>query len=93
VVAQNNQSGWKAGESGVNWGMSLILILSGNFFILIFSLIGAQASFFQRRWKWFALTLACAILSGACIAVEAYDSLCPSERDVPVVMRQPTTPL
>jgi len=73
--------------------MPLILILSGNFFVLILSLIGAQASYFKACWKWFVLSMLCAVISGGCIGVEVYQVLTPPSHDMTIVVRQPTTPL
>jgi len=73
--------------------MSLIIILIANFFVFIICLIGAQTCYFKKRWKWFCLMLTCIIMSGACIFIELYQWLVPPQQDLPVVIRQPTTPL
>jgi hypothetical protein len=72
---------------------SLIMIFVGNFFIFIVSLIGAQTLYFKGRWKWFVLTVACVVISGTCMFVEAYQWLAPVEHKFHVYVRQPTTPL
>jgi hypothetical protein len=73
--------------------MPLILILSGNFVVFILSLIGAQASYFGKSWKWFVLAVICVLISGACIFAELAQWLIPPLHESTVVMRQPTTPL
>jgi hypothetical protein len=73
--------------------MSLILILAGNFFVLIICLTGAQVCYFKKNWKWFFLMLVCILLSAACMFVEAYPWIYPEAQMMHVVVRQPTTPL
>jgi glucan phosphoethanolaminetransferase (alkaline phosphatase superfamily) len=82
-------------EDIVQMMMPLILLLSGNLFILIISLVGVQASYFRRRWKWFWAMLVCVIMSGMCLAVTLYQWLAPpTDTSLPtIVIRQPTTPL
>lgn len=75
--------------------MTLILILSGNFFVLIICLIGAQMCFFKRNWKWFCLSMLCVLISAACIGAEMYQVWCPQavREQQSIVVRSPTTPL
>jgi len=78
---------------GVLYEMPLILILIGNFFVFIFCLIGAQACYFRRSWKWFAVTMVCVTISGFCIFVELTEWLIPPPHEPAAYIRQPTTPL
>jgi glucan phosphoethanolaminetransferase (alkaline phosphatase superfamily) len=74
--------------------MALILILSGNFFVLIICLIGAQTCYFKRNWKWFYLSLLCVLISAGCIGAEMYQAWGPgAAAEQSVVVRSPTTPL
>ena len=73
--------------------MSDILLLTGNFFILIISLVGVQACYFRGRWKWFCLMLVCVILSAMCIGIVVYPMVVPTTHDVPLVNRAPIMPL
>jgi hypothetical protein len=73
--------------------MSLIVILIANFLVFILCLIAAQACYFERRWKWFVPAVICVVLSGVCIFAELYQWLVPPAHDLPIVLRQPTTPL
>ena len=73
--------------------MSLILLLVGNFYVLIICLVGATACYFRNRWKWFWLMFIGVILSSMCIAIVLNQWLNPPVPDLPAVMRQPTTPL
>jgi hypothetical protein len=73
--------------------MPLILILTGNFFVFILCLIGAQSCFFGRQWKWFFLTVAFVILTATFIFIELSPWLFPPVHDLPPVLRNPTTPL
>jgi hypothetical protein len=51
----------------LNW-----IILIGNLFTLIISLMGTQACYFKSNWKWFYLMLVCVFLSAGCILVVLY---------------------
>ncbi len=73
--------------------MPLILILIGNFFVLICCLIGAQACYFKGKWKWLALWIVCSVVTGACIFIESYQVLVPPVPELHFVIRNPTTPL
>jgi len=73
--------------------MPLILILSGNFFVLIICLIGAQTCYFKRSWKWFVLSMLCVVISAGCIGLAVYQVLTPPSHETTIVVRQPTTPL
>ncbi len=75
--------------------LSFIVLLTGNFFLFIVALIGAQSCYFGRRWKWFARLILCVLISSTCLAFEVYQWLTPPESDeLPtIVIRQPTTPL
>jgi hypothetical protein len=73
--------------------MSQILLVSGNFFILIITLMGMQSCYFKAKWRWFWLMLACALISGMCIAVEFYQWMLPPSHELQTYVRQPTTPL
>jgi hypothetical protein len=73
--------------------MPFILILTGNFFVFILCLIGAQSCYFGRQWRWFFVTVAFVLLSGTIIFVELSPLLFPPDRDRPEVLRFPTTPL
>jgi hypothetical protein len=51
--------------------------------IFIMALIGAQACCTTARRKWMCLWIACALLSGGCIAAELYQAFAPkAERDI-----------
>ena len=75
-------------------GMSQLLVVTANLFILIICLVGMQSCYFRQRWKWFWLMLTCVVLSGSCVVFMIYQ-LCepPPSTDLPVVVRSPTTPL
>jgi hypothetical protein len=73
--------------------MPLILILTGNFFVFILCLIGAQSCFFGRQWRWFFVTLALVVASASFIFVELSPWIFPAVHDRPAVLRYPTTPL
>jgi len=74
--------------------MSQLLLLTGNFFILIICLVGVQCCYFRQRWKWFWLMLVCVLMSATCIGIVVYQWLSPApERELPIVVRSPTTPL
>ncbi len=72
---------------------ALVMMLAGNFFIIIVCLIGLQAAYFRGRWKWFWLMLACVLVSASCMGIELMQWLTPASRDIQVFVRQPTTPL
>jgi hypothetical protein len=73
-------------------GVTYILILSGNFMIFILALIGAQACTRERqKWRWF--WVACALLSGACIAGELYQAFFPTPDRDPLGRFQNVTPM
>jgi hypothetical protein len=74
--------------------MSIILFIAGTLFILIICIMGTLCSFYEARWKWFWLMVACTLISGAGLFTELYQVLIsPQEPDLPVVIRQPTSPL
>ena len=73
--------------------MSQILLMAGNFFILIIALMGVQRCYFKASWKWFWLMLICVLLSATCISIVVYQWVTPPEHDTPVYVRSPTTPL
>jgi hypothetical protein len=79
-------------NSGVEYGMPLLLVLTGNFFVFILCLIGAQSCFFGRQWRWFFLTIALVVASASFIVVELSPWVFPATRDRPAVIRYPTTP-
>jgi hypothetical protein len=73
--------------------MDLPLFIA-SFFVFIMSLIGALGHFFGRHWKWFFIILACVVISGACTFIELYLWLAPPPpHELPVIVRQPLTPL
>jgi len=70
------------------------IIFAVSVFLFILSMIGVQQCFFARHWRRFFLILACAIISGSIMSVQMYEWMVPvPERDLPLVIRQPTTPL
>ena len=73
--------------------MPLILILTGNFFVFILCLIGAQSCYFGRKWRWFFVSVALVIASASFIFVELSPWIFPAITDRPSVLRNPTTPL
>lgn len=75
--------------------MALIAILFGNISLFILSAIGAQATYYKGKYKKCWLLILCVLISGACVGIEVYQWLNPSDgRDLPaVVLRNPTTPL
>jgi glucan phosphoethanolaminetransferase (alkaline phosphatase superfamily) len=75
--------------------MPLLLLMIGNFFILIICLMGAQSCYFKRNWKWFWLMLVCVLLSSGGIATVVYEWMGPyGPTDLPAaVIRNPTSPL
>jgi glucan phosphoethanolaminetransferase (alkaline phosphatase superfamily) len=73
--------------------MSQIMLLTGNFFILIISLVGVQTCYFKSRWKWFCLMLICVLLSSMCIGVVVYQWMMPPEHDPVLLNRLPVAPL
>jgi hypothetical protein len=69
-------------------------MLSGNFFVFICCLIGAQTCYFKGNWKWFVVMVLCVLVSGTIIFVESYQVLVVSpDQELPLVIRNPTTPL
>ncbi len=74
--------------------MPLVLYLMGSFLVLILSLIAAQATYFERNWKLYALAVLLSLISGACIFNElAQWFIPPPPHEPPTYMRFPTTPL
>ena len=70
------------------------IIFAVSVFLFILSMIGAQECFFARRWRSFFLILMCAVISGTTMFTQMYQWLAPQpERELPIVIRQPTTPL
>ena len=55
------------GKMPLNW-----VILIGNLFMLIISLMGTQTCYFKSNWKWFYLMLVCVFISTACILIVLY---------------------
>jgi MFS-type transporter involved in bile tolerance (Atg22 family) len=74
--------------------MSITLFIAGTLFIFIICIMGTLCSYSERRWKWFGLMLACTLISGAGLFTELYQCLMlPASPDLPVIIRQPTSPL
>ena len=65
-----------------------------SLFLFILSLIGVQQCYFAARWKRFFLVLVCALVSGTTMLSQMYLLLAPPPaHDLPLIIRQPTTPL
>ncbi len=71
-----------------------LLLLTGNFFILIIALMGLQCCYFRHNWRWFWLMFCCVLLSAGCLGAELYQVLGPKPpRDLVPYARQLLTPL
>lgn len=65
-----------------------------SLFLFIVSLIGVQQCYFSGQWRRFFLILVCAIITGTTMFMQMYQLLAPPPvREMPLVIRQPTTPL
>jgi MFS family permease len=94
LYRSDNTRSRQAGALGLtSMAMSQILLVTGNFFILIIALMGTQSCYFKAKWKWFWLMLVCAVISAMCVGVEFYQWMAPESQELPIYVRQPTTPL
>jgi hypothetical protein len=70
-----------------------LVIFAASLFAFIVSMIGALGNYYEKRWKWFVFMLLCVIVSTACMGVELYQWETPTPRELPLVIRNPQTPL
>jgi hypothetical protein len=65
-----------------------------SLFVFIASLIWVLQSYFARRWIPYVSLLVCVIVSGTFLIILLYQVLIPPPQpELPLVIRQPTTPL
>ena len=62
-------------------GMSQLLLLAANFFILIVALMGVQSCYFKAKWKWYWLMVLVAVASAMCIVIVVHQWLTPPAQD------------
>jgi hypothetical protein len=70
-----------------------LLLFVGSLFAFIIAMIAALGSYFEKRWILFSFTLLCVVVSSVCMFVELYQWVTPHPHEMPMVIRQPTTPL
>jgi len=72
-----------------------ILLVTGNFLILIICLMAMQACYFKGNWKWYWLMLVAVVISAASLGILVYQRMVPPTDDTlpDAVLRHPTTPL
>jgi hypothetical protein len=71
-----------------------LIILMVSLFAFIVSMILALKSFFERRWGWFFPLVVCVLVTSTVLFLELEGFIMPPPpRDLPVVVRNPMTPL
>jgi hypothetical protein len=88
---------WQLGKRRRKRGFNMNIYFTAflvSLFAFIFSLIGGLKCYFENRWKWLVVMIACIIVSGACTFTLLYGLIIPPPPpELPVVNRHLMTPL